>query len=188
MPKLIVFNHVSLDGYFTGPNGDLAWAYRGTDDPEYGAFVAQNASGGGRLLLGRITYDMMVRYWTTPEASRHSPAVAEGMNRMTKLVFSRTLENASWSNTKLLNGDPATEVRRIKSEPGPGIALLGSGQIVAQLATAGLIDEYQFVVDPVVLGGGRTMFAGLPTPLNLDLTQSRTFANGKVYLCYRPVQ
>jgi dihydrofolate reductase len=187
MPKLIVFNHVSLDGYFTGPNGDLAWAYRGNDDPEYAAFVAGNASGGGQLLFGRVTYEMMERYWPTAEAGRHAPAVAEGMNRMTKIVFSRTLESASWNNTRLLKGDLASEVRRIKGEPGDGIAILGSGSIVAQLAAAGLIDEYQFVVDPVVLGRGRTMFAGLPAPLNLALTKSRAFANGKVFLCYQPV-
>ncbi len=186
MPQLIVFNHVSLDGYFTDSNGGLTWAYQGSDDPEYSAFVAGNASGGGQLLFGRVTYEIMARYWPSPEASRHSPAVAEGMNRMTKTVFSRTLESAPWNNTSLIRGDLLTGVRRIKSEPGDGIAILGSGSIVAQLAAAGLIDEYQFVIDPVALGAGRTMFAGLPAPLPLTLTRSRTFANGKTFLCYRP--
>jgi dihydrofolate reductase len=81
MRKLIVFNNVTLDGYFTGANGDISWAH-GNDDPEFNAFVAGNASGGGQLLLGRITYELMAGYWPTPTAIRNAPLVAEGMNSM----------------------------------------------------------------------------------------------------------
>jgi dihydrofolate reductase len=186
MRKLIVFNHVTLDGCFASANGEMQWAHSGNDDAEYSAFVAENASGGGQLLFGRITYDLMAGYWPTPIADQHDPVVAKGMNSMRKVVFSRTLDKATWNNTKLVKGDIVAEVRKMKDDPGPGMAILGSGSIVAQLAPEGLIDEYQVVVNPVVLGKGRTMFDGIKEKLNLKLTKTRTFSNGKVYLCYMP--
>jgi dihydrofolate reductase len=187
MRKLVVFNHVTLDGYFTSQDGDMSWAYMGSDDAEFNAFVAGNASGGGQLLFGRITYELMVKYWPTPVALQNDPVVAEGMNRMPKVVFSRTLDSAAWSNTRVVSGDIAAEVRKMKAEPGEGMAILGSGTIVAQLASERLIDEYQVVVNPVVLGKGRTMFDGVKDKLRLTLTSSRTFLNGKVYMCYQPI-
>ena len=186
MRKLVVFNNVSLDGYFSGKNGDFSWAHSGSDDAEYQAFVAGNASGGGQLLFGRITYELMANYWPTPIAAKNDPVVAEGMNCMPKVVFSRTMDKASWSNTRLIKGDIASEVRKMKNEPGSGMAILGSGSIVSQLAPHGLIDEYQVVLNPVVLGAGRTMFDGIEEKLHLKLTKTRTFRNGKVFLCYEP--
>ena len=102
MRKLIAFNHVTLDGYFAGPNGAFRWAHAGNDDPEYSAFVAENASGGGELLCGRVTYELMASYRPTPGAEQHDPAVAKGMNSMSKVVFSRTLTKTSWNNTSLV--------------------------------------------------------------------------------------
>lgn len=182
MRKLIVFNNVTLDGYFAGVNGDLSWAHK--DDAEWNAFVAENASGGGVLLLGRITYELMASYWPTPAASANAPAVAEGMNALQKVVFSRTLAKASWQNTTLVKGDIGAAVRRMKNEPGKGMVILGSGSIVSQLTQAGLIDEYQIVVHPVVLGQGKSMFAGITETLSLTLTKTRVFGNGNVVLWY----
>jgi len=184
MRRLIVFNHVSLDGYFTDMNGDMSWAHK--QDPEWNAFVSQNASSGGQLLFGRKTYDMMASYWPTPAAMRNSPIVAEGINQVPKIVFSKTLHNASWNNTKLVKGDLADEVRKLKSEPGETMVILGSGSIVAQLAQARLIDEYQIVVSPIVLGEGRTLFNGVERKQPLKLAKSRAFDNGNVLLCYEP--
>jgi dihydrofolate reductase len=186
MRKLVVFNNVSLDGYFAGSYGDFSWAHSGSDDAEFNAFIASNASGGGQLLLGRVTYDIMVSYWPTPTAIKNDPIVAEGMNSMPKVVFSRTMTRASWNNTELVKGDIAVEVRRMKKAPGPGMAILGSGSIASQLAPEGLIDEYQLVVNPVLLGKGKTMFDGVQEKLTLKLTKTRTFKNGKVLLCYEP--
>jgi dihydrofolate reductase len=97
------------------------------------------------------------------------------------------LEKASWNNTKLVKSDIASEIRKMKKEPGEGMAILGSGSIVSQLAQEGLIDEFRIVVNPVVLGKGKTMFDGISEKLNLKLTKSRTFSNGKVLLCYEPM-
>jgi dihydrofolate reductase len=129
--KLIVFNNTSLDGYFTAANGDFSWAHTGNDDAEFNAFVAGNASGGGQLLFGRINYEIMAGFWPTPQAMQIMPKVAEGMNSMQKVVFSRTLNSASWNKTRLVKSGLASEVRRLKNEPGNGMAVLGSGTIVA---------------------------------------------------------
>jgi dihydrofolate reductase len=183
MRKLVVFNSVTLDGYFTGANEDLSWAHQ--QDPEWSSFVEENSKGGGTLLFGRKTYEMMASFWPTPEAAKSFPVVAERMNALPKVVFSRTLDQASWNNTKLVKGDLASEVEKLKAEPGEGISILGSGSIVAQLAGTGLIDEYQFVVVPVVLGEGRTMFEGTKGKLDLKPTATRKFQNGNVLMSYQ---
>jgi dihydrofolate reductase len=183
MPRVLVFNQVSLDGYFTDRNGDMSWAHK--DDPEWTAFASENAKGGGTLLFGRKTYEMMANFWPTKAAMEQMPAVAKGMNDMQKVVFSRTLDKAAWKNTKLVKGDLVAEVRKMKKAPGTDMVILGSGTIVSQLTQAGLIDEYQLVVDPVVLGEGRTLFEGVKDKLNLKRTNARTFGNGNVVLTYQ---
>jgi dihydrofolate reductase len=185
MRKLVVFNHVTLDGYFVDMNGDMSWAHK--NDAEWKAFAEGNAKGDGPLLFGRITYELMASYWPTPLASKNDPVLAERMNNLPKVVFSRTLDKASWNNTKLVKGDMAAEIRKMKKEPGEGMAILGSGSIVSQLAQEGLIDEYQIVVNPIVLGKGRTLFDGLRKKLTLKLTKTRAFGNGNVFLRYEPL-
>jgi dihydrofolate reductase len=187
MPKLIAFNSVSVDGYIADRNGDMSWA-KSREDAEWSAFVAGNASGGGTLLFGRVTYDLMRSFWPTPQAVQQMPVVAERMNNLPKVVFSRTLDKASWSNTTLAKGDLAAAVRQMKSrqDSAAGMAILGSASIVSQLARERLIDEFQMVVIPVALGAGKTMFDGMKDRLPLKLLRSRTFGNGNVLLCYEP--
>jgi dihydrofolate reductase len=186
MARLTVFNSVSIDGYFTDPKGDIGWAHAGSEDPEWTSFVADNASGGGVLLFGRVTYDMMRSYWSTPQAARDAPVVAEQMNQLPKVVFSRTMDRATWNNTQLVKGDIPSEVRRMKKESSRQMVIMGSGSIVSQLAPEGLIDEYQIVVNPIVLGEGRTMFEGVKEKLALRVTKTRAFRNGKILVCYVP--
>ena len=184
MPRLMAFDNVTLDGRFAGPNGDLGWAHK--DDPEWKAFVDSNASGDGRLVFGRVTYQMMASYWPTPLAHQTSPVVAERMSAMPKIVFSRTLSHTTWENTTLINDDLLSAVRRLKREPGEDMAILGSGSIVAQLTAARLIDEYQIVINPLVIGEGKALFEGVKDPVPLRLTKTRPFENGNVLLCYAP--
>ncbi len=185
MRKLLVFNQVSLDGYFVDAAGDMSWAKEGNDD-EFDAFVEGNASGSGVLIFGRVTYQMMASFWPTPQARQLMPVVAEGMNASQKVVFSRTLSGVTWANTRLVKGDAVAEIRRMKAEPGPDLVILGSGTLVSQLAPTDLVDEVQLVVSPLVLGAGRTLFQGAKEPLRLKLTRSRVFRNGKVFLVYAP--
>jgi dihydrofolate reductase len=185
MRKLTVFNHMTLDGYFADSNGDMSWAHR--QDPEWNEFVTGNAAGGGMLLFGRVTYQMMASFWPTPAASQAMPAVAQRMNSLPKVVFSRTLSEAVWQNTKLVKDDLAAAVRRLKGEPGGDMVVLGSGSIVAQLAQAGLVDEFQVVLNPLVLGQGKSMFSGAHAKLTLLKAKTRTFGNGNMLLCYEPL-
>jgi dihydrofolate reductase len=186
MRKLVVFNQVSLDGYFVDAHGDMRWAYGDPADAEWNAFAAGNAQGGGVLLFGRKTYELMASYWPTPAAAQANPVLAERMNALPKVVFSRTLDTVAWRNTTLVRDDPASEVRRMKGEPGDSIAVLGSGTIVSKLTGQGLVDEYQIVVIPIILGRGRTLFEGVDKQTRLKLTDTRRFRNGNVLLCYQP--
>ena len=182
MRKVHVFNMVSIDGFFTDAHGDMSWAHR--RDPEWTAFSSANAGGQGELMFGRVTYDMMAAFWPTPQAAQILPKVAAGMNAMRKYVVTRTLESATWQNTTLLKGDLPTEVRALKAQAGPDIVILGSGTIVSQLTAARLIDGYQLVLSPTVLGKGRTLFEMVPERLGLTLTKTRAFQNGNVVLWY----
>ena len=177
---------ISLDGYYCDPRGDMSFAHKPPDDAEWHEFVTANASGGGMLLFGRTTYDMMAAWWPTPMAAKAMPEVAARMNAIPKIVFSRTMRSADWSNTTLVKDDLAGTVRRMKDETGPDMAILGSGSIVKQLAGAGLIDTFQVVVNPIALGAGRSLFSGLTQPLELLLTNTRVFGNGSVVLWYAP--
>lgn len=186
MTKVNMFNNISLDGYFTDASSDMSWAHAGGDDPEMRDFTSRNAQGGGALVFGRVTYDLMAAFWPTPMAAQMMPEVAKGMNAARKYVFSRSLKQAAWANTVILDGDPAREVARLKKAGGDkALTILGSGSIVKQLTAADLIDEFQFMLNPVVLGAGRTLFDGLPGRPSLTLESSRTFKNGKVFLHYR---
>lgn len=183
MRTLSIFNNISLDGYFTDALNDMSWAH-GADDADFNAFVAGNASGDGVLVFGRITYDMMAGWWPSDMAAQAMPEVAAGMNAMTKYVFSRSMTSADWQNTQVFNEDAVEAMRRLKAGAGGAMVVLGSGSLMSQLAKAGLVDDYQVVVCPVVLGAGRTMFEGIDRR-DLTLTESRAFKNGKVFLRYR---
>jgi dihydrofolate reductase len=181
MGKLSVFNFTTLNGFYKGPNEDTSWAHENPDNE----YAAEKMSPGGILLFGRVTYELMVKYWPTPAALKDAPAVAEGMNSAEKIVFSKTLDKASWNRTRIVRDHIDDEVRKLKAG-GKDMTILGSGSIVNQLAQQGLIDEYQIMVHPVVLGDGTPFLEGARQKLNLKLVTTRAFKNGNVLLCYRP--
>lgn len=180
--KLIMFNQVSLDGCFTDSGGDMSWAH--ARDEEWQRFTNENAGGDAELVFGRKTYQMMAGFWPTPQAQQALPAVAASMNRMRKHVFSRSLRRVDWENSTLVSGDLAGEIRRLKSQLGPALLIMGSGEIVSQLTEAGLVDEYQVVTVPIVIGQGRSLFDGVTTRPRLKLKKSRSFQNGNVVSWY----
>jgi dihydrofolate reductase len=182
MRNLLVFNQISLDGYFTDKNGDMSWAHK--HDDEWQSFTSENASGGGVLVFGRVTYEMMAIYWPTPQALEDNRVVAEGMNNLQKIVFSRTLDQARWQNTTLIKERIVEAMQKLKKESGPDLVIMGSGTLVSQFTDAGLIDEYQIVVNPIVLGGGKTMFDRVKGRTGLELKKTRHFKNGNVVLWY----
>lgn len=180
MRKLLVFESISVDGYFTDANGDMGFAHARQEDGEFSAWVSGNAGSGGELVFGRKTYEMMAAFWPTEMAARMMPEVAKGMNAARKYVLSRTIR-PEWENTVLLEGDGVAAVRRLKETDGPDLAVLGSGTVAAQLGAAGLVDQYQFVIIPVALGGGRTVFS---KGQKLRLVDQRTFRCGNVVVTY----
>ena len=184
MRRLTVFNLMTLDGYIAGQAGDISWH---NVDEEFQELAIAASNSGNTLLFGRVTYELMARFWPTPEAIRTDPLVAAGMNKAEKIVFSRTLDRADWNNTRLVKDGMVAEVRRLKQGAGKDLTVLGSGSIVAQLAQEGLIDEYEVLLNPVVLGKGKTMFEGVKDRFSLKLKKTRVFGNGNVLLTYEPV-
>jgi dihydrofolate reductase len=162
--KLRVFESISVDGYFTDANGDISWTHAGRNDAEFADWVGA----------------MMEAYWPTDLAAKQMPVVAKGMNAAKKYVASRTIQ-PTWNNTRLLEGDLVQSVRTVKASEGPDITVLGSGSIAAQLGEAWLVDSYQFVIVPIALGRGRTVFT---QPRKLRLVDHRAFRCGNVVVTY----
>jgi dihydrofolate reductase len=187
MRRIVVFDNVTVDGFFAGPHGEIDW-FQANQDPEYDEFSRSQSKTGDALIFGRTTYQMMESYWPTPEAIKSNPDMAEVMNSIQKIVFSKTLravdEGDNWKNVLLLHEIRAEEILELKEQKGKDIAILGSGSIVRQLTNHGLIDEYQLVVHPIILGAGKSLFAGVQMK-NLRLMQKRAFKNGIVWLCYQ---
>jgi dihydrofolate reductase len=171
---------VSLDGYFEGPDGGIDWH---RVDEEFNAFALEQLNSVDTLLFGRVTYQGMASYWPTVPAG---DAIADKMNSIPKIVFSRTLEKADWNNTRLIKDNVAVEVTKLKQQPGRDMIIFGSSDLAAGFAEMGLIDEYRIMVSPVVLGGGKSLFKGVHHQLPLKLVKTRTFGNGNVLLSYHP--
>ena len=128
----------------------------------------------------------MANYWPSPAAAKDDPIIADRMNNLPKIVFSKTLEKVEWKNSRLVKENIAKEISKLKRQPGKDMVIYGSGSIVSALAQAGLIDEYRIFVNPIVLGSGKPLFKDIKNRLNLKLLNTKTFGNGLVLLCYRP--
>lgn len=183
MATLSAFISLSLDGCYADADSDMSWAH--TQDAEQAEFTSSNAKGGGQLVFGRVTYDMMKPFWTSPQAAQMMPDVAAGMNDMPKTVFSRSLKSSDWRNTRIAGDDFVSELKAIRAGD-LDASILGSGSIVAQAATAGLLDELQVMRVPVTLGGGKRLFDGIPRALSWRREEVRQFSNGNVFTRYRP--
>ncbi len=186
MRNIIVFDLVTVDGFFCGPNGEIDWMK--TDD-EFQKFSEEQTGTFGAFIFGHTTYDLMHDYWSTPEALKSDPVVTNLMRETWKLVFSKTLipvENRpEWKHVKILRDIGAEEIRGWKKMDGKDIAIFGSGTIIQQMANLGLIDEYRLLVNPLILGKGKPLFKDV-RKTDLELAASRTFGNGNILLAYRP--
>lgn len=181
MRKVILFNMISLDGFFVDPNGGLEWHHV---DEEFNDFAIEQLDGSGGLIFGRVTYEMMAEFWPSEYALRTDPDVARRMNAIAKIVASRRLESAGWINTRLVKTDISAEIYRLKQQEGGDLFVFGSANLAATLLRDKVIDEIRLIVNPVVLGGGRPLFEGLERPLELRLKRTRVFGNGNVLLVY----
>jgi dihydrofolate reductase len=187
MSNLNVFIHVSVDGFFAGPRGEIDWFKSIEKDAEYDAFTHERSKSGGALLFGHTTYEMMKSYWPTPDASKSDPDMAAVMHNSRKIVISKTLdkieEGPNWKNIILLREITRKEIEALKERERNDITILGSGSIVQQLANLRMIDQYGLVVVPNILGTGKYLFKGVDRTA-LKLLQARPFKNGIIFLAY----
>jgi dihydrofolate reductase len=184
MRKIVIFENVTLDGFMAGPHGELDWAVR---DDEVTQFSKEGHDSIDTFLFGRVTYDMMASFWPTPIGKSANPVFAEFLNDTPKIVFSTTLKKADWQNTEVVQELTKAEILKLKQLPGKNMMIFGSGTLVEQLTKLGLIDEYQLMVNPIVLGKGKPLFKDTTDRMNLTLVKTKTFKSGIVLLQYQPV-
>src|SRR5438067_7124209 len=175
MRKIITTTWVTLDGFIAGPNGEMDWVIV---DEEMGTYEDDLVSAADTLLLGRVTYQSFAGSWPyvpdNPNATEGEKEYARKLNAMRKIVFSRTLESVEWNNSRLAKEVVPEEIEQLKHEPGRDMLIYGSASLVRTLTTLGLIDEYQLLVHPVVLGSGKPFFQGVKHQGKLKLVNSKT--------------
>jgi dihydrofolate reductase len=186
MGSIRVFNHVTVDGYFSGPDGEMDW-FQSVHDEEWKRFAEENAgSAHGTLMFGHTTYEIMKSFWPTPAAMQIDPKMTAILRTSPKIVFSKTLETPedeeTWKNIRVLRTIDPREIEELRKKE--DIMILGSGTVVQQLTDLGLIDEYMLVVVPVALGKGRPLFKDVHRK-NLAFADVRHFKSGIVLLTYR---
>jgi dihydrofolate reductase len=178
MRKVIVSNLMSLDGFFEGPNHELDWF---VVDQEFFEYARDMLRGVDTILFGRKTYQHMADYWPSAPAEE----IADQMNNLPKIVFSRTLESAEWQNSTLVKNDAVAEISKLKQLPGKDMVILGSASLASFLLQQGLIDEYRVILNPVLLGSGRPLFQDVKQRLRLKLSRTKLFGSGVVVLYYQ---
>ena len=187
MRKIIVSLNITLDGFMSGPNCELDWHFQSWTE-EMAESLCEQLSKADTILLGRVTYDAMAKYWpsqsSNPSYPRMDIAFAEMMNNYPKIVFSKTLTATEWNNSRSVKGNILTEITKLKQMPGNDMIIYGSGKIVSFLSRVNLIDEYVLWIHPVVLGKGRPLFK-LSGQLRLELIKTKTFRTGVVVVCYK---
>ena len=183
MRKIFSFITTTLDGYYEGPGGEFDWPIA---DEEFSEFSLDQLDEVDTLLFGRVTYQGMAEYWPTPAAQKDDPEIAPRMNRISKIVISRTLDQAGWTNTRLIKDNVRAELSKLKQLPGKDIAIFGSSGLTVSLLQWGLIDELRIMVNPVALGDGKSVFRTAAERIHLKLLKARPFKSGNVLLSYRP--
>lgn len=179
MRKIIIWNMITLDGLFEGGSkGELDWHVY---DQELEKYDIESQLSADTVLFGRVTYEGMASYWPTAEGQS-----AEFMNRVPKIVFSRSLKKADWNNTRLVNENVPEEILKLKQQPGGNIFVFGSADFSATLIQHDLVDEFRFGLNPIILGNGTHFFKGGHKRIDLDLLMAKTLKSGLVILHYAP--
>lgn len=212
MRKLVLGMFVSVDGFVSGPNGEVDWIFK-TGDDATDEWIVDNLWQAGIIAMGRRSYSEMADYWPNADTP-----FAEPMNKIPKLVFTKNglsdgphphattmasteIERAkvsssdvtepivegvgTWTNPIEARGNLSEEVARLKAQPGKDIRVLGGANLAQDLAANGLINEYQLLIAPIALGKGVPLFSGLSKPLDLQLISAKTFSGGAIAMVYR---
>jgi dihydrofolate reductase len=189
MKKIIVSDLITIDSFFAGPHGEIDWH---NYDDEMSAYSMGMMKSLSSIIFGKTTYELMESFWPTPEGLTSEPVVAQIMNVIPKIVFSKTMtevaDRENWKNVTVLREIKVDEVIRMKDQSGGDIAILGSGTIVQQFTNLGLIDEYRLIVNPLILANGKPLFKEVRARHDLKLLNTKVFKKGNVLLCYEPVK
>jgi dihydrofolate reductase len=188
MRRVVVSMMVSLDGFIEGPNRELDWT---SEDPAFVRYCEDMLAKTGAILLGRVSYEMMIGYWPAaadnPDSSPSDRLLAGYMNGLPKLVLSRTVTRSDWNDTRFAGDDFGSEVETLKRQPGKDIMVFGGAGVIARLGELGLIDEYRLIVHPTVLGSGTPLFKDVKTRFRLEQAQVAALGPNLVYSVYRPL-
>ena len=190
MRKLIMKMSISVDGFVGGPNAEPSWIFKNSDDASR-AWSLEPIREAGLVIMGRKTFEMISSYWPTATGP-----FADAMNELPKAVFTQngfkgiapdakqSPAEASWANARVLNGDLADEIQKLKSEPGKPICAIGGAGFMRSLIATGLIDEYCLITHPVVMGEGLPIFNGVARSQDLKLVDAKAFPGGIVAHTY----
>lgn len=190
MRRLFAFIAVSIDGYHEGPDGGLDW-HNAADTADSGFPAAtgfpdlddQDQDEVDALIFGRVTYELLASFWNTTEAREAYPRIASRMNGLPKYVVSTTFDRAGWGDTTIISSDVINTLSDLKSEPGKGIAILGSSTLTASLLTHDVVDELRVLVNPTILGNGNPLLRSAER-IDAELTTATTYPSGNVLLHY----
>lgn len=191
MRKLIVSMNLTLDGLMSGAECELDWHFK-CWTPEMGETLCEQLSRADTILLGRVTYQAMAKYWplkvADPSLQGEDFAFADMMNHYTKIVFSNTLAKPAWNNSTVIKGNVEDEITALKKLPGRDVIVYGSGKLVSALMHGGLVDDYQLWVHPVVLGKGKPLFSNLNKKHEMTFHGTRTFRSGVILMQYQTIK
>ncbi len=182
MKKLIIFNMITLDGFFEGVNKEIDWH---NVDEEFNEFAIKQLDSVEAILFGRITYELMASYWPAQQAKEDDPIIAEKMNSKQKYVFSKSLKNAEWENTKLISNNIEKEINELKNQAKKDLIIFGSGNLSTNLLNLNLVDEIRLIINPVILGKGHLLFEDIRNHMKIHLLKTHTFNSGNVLLAYK---
>lgn len=187
MGKIKMLNRISIDGYFASLNEESAGMDWFIHDPKVDKKAHEMCGEMNILILGGTTYRLFERSWVpvlhNPDAPTHLKEIAEELTGMTKIVFSRTLAGSEWENTRIYKDNLIEVVRQLKQNSNSDILVLGSGSIVQQLAGEGLIDEFIFIVSPVIAGKGKPLFEHIGQ-ISITPVETQMFESGNVLIHY----
>lgn len=185
MRKLVLFMHVSLDGFAADTDKGLGWISYDSELQQYADGIVSTV---GSPVYGRLTYELMAGYWpgvlNNPNESEHSKAHAAWVDKVTKIVFSRTMKEAGWNNTIVINDNIAEEINKLKQQPGKDLVIFGSPGLAHSLMELDLVDEYQLTLNPVLLGSGIPAYENIKNKTNLKLVKATPLKSGVVGLHY----
>lgn len=184
MRNVVLFMHISLDGFAAGPNGELEWISYDQELEKYAEGIVNTV---GAALYGRVTYHLM-EYWRTvldnPSSTQHEIEHARWIENIPKIVFSKTLEKVDWNNTRLIKDNIVEEVSKLKQQPGKDLVIFGSPSLAHAFMALDLIDEYQLTLNPVLLGSGIPIFEKIKSKRDLRLLEAKTLSSGVIGLHY----